>query len=122
MNFVLIGKRLEEAREAFKQRIRCITIKVVILLKKPATIAICRLIILLILSACNKSDVLSEDDFEAVISSAKEEPTTQDDPSDKSINSNVGNIIEFGGYSWRVLAVENRRALILSENILELRD
>ncbi|MCL1996252.1 MAG: DUF6273 domain-containing protein [Defluviitaleaceae bacterium] len=33
----------------------------------------------------------------------------------------VGNIMPFGGYDWRVLAVENNRALLISEKVLEQR-
>jgi hypothetical protein len=33
----------------------------------------------------------------------------------------VGNIVEFGGYEWRVLEVGDGKALLLSEYILELR-
>ena len=33
----------------------------------------------------------------------------------------VGDIISFGKYKWRVLAVESDRALIITENIIELR-
>ena len=67
------------------------------------------------------SDILSEDDFNAVRNSTGEDTTTPDEPPDEPINANVGEIIEFGGYNWRVLAVENGRALILSENIIEQR-
>jgi len=31
----------------------------------------------------------------------------------------IGSIIPFGGYDWRVLAVENNKALLISEKILE---
>ena len=33
----------------------------------------------------------------------------------------IGDTIQFGSYNWRVLDIENDRALIITENILELR-
>ncbi len=34
---------------------------------------------------------------------------------------NVGDIIRFGKYNWRVLSVENEKALIITENIIAKR-
>jgi hypothetical protein len=34
---------------------------------------------------------------------------------------NVGDIISFGAFSWRVLTVDNGRAMIISENVIEQR-
>ena len=53
------------------------------------------------------SDVLSEDDFNAIIGN--------------NADYVAGNIIEFGGYDWRVLETTDSKALIISENILELK-
>jgi hypothetical protein len=36
-------------------------------------------------------------------------------------STKVGDIIEFGGYNWKVLALENGRALVISERVLEYR-
>ncbi|MCL2057235.1 MAG: DUF6273 domain-containing protein [Oscillospiraceae bacterium] len=36
-------------------------------------------------------------------------------------SAKIGDIIPFGGYDWRVLAVENNKALLISEKILEKR-
>jgi hypothetical protein len=33
----------------------------------------------------------------------------------------VGDVIEFGGYEWRVLDVQDGKALLLSEHVLEYR-
>ena len=33
----------------------------------------------------------------------------------------IGAVIQFGGYEWRVLDVQNNRALIITENIIEIR-
>jgi hypothetical protein len=34
-------------------------------------------------------------------------------------NTKVGDIIEFGGYNWKVLALENGRALVISEKVFD---
>jgi len=47
-------------------------------------------------------------------------PTTPPTPT-LSINAAVGDIIEFGGYEWRVLEVRDGNALILNENIIMYR-
>ena len=36
-------------------------------------------------------------------------------------STKVGDIISFGGHQWRVLDIENNRALIISQNIVEQR-
>ena len=38
-----------------------------------------------------------------------------------SVSANVGDIIQFGGYDWRVLEVKDGKALILSDKILTIR-
>jgi hypothetical protein len=42
-------------------------------------------------------------------------------PGDEFFAPEIGGTVKFGGYDWRVLAVENGKALLLSENILEQR-
>ena len=71
-------------------------------MNKPVTMTICLLIILLVLAACNKSDGLTGRTISIY-------------------STSVGDIIDFGGYKWRVLEVTGSRALVLSENVLEMR-
>lgn len=33
----------------------------------------------------------------------------------------IGSIIPFGGYDWRILAIQNNTALVITEDIIELR-
>jgi hypothetical protein len=55
-----------------------------------------------------------EDELEALPGAEATAPPT--------VNYEEGNIVEFGGYEWRVLAVRDGKALLLSEYVLESRN
>ena len=44
-----------------------------------------------------------------------------DNPLQRGFGANVGDIIDFGGYEWRVLDIQGRQALIIMENIWDNR-
>jgi serine/threonine protein kinase len=65
----------------------------------------------------------SEGETDTVASAFDNAPPTASAPapSPPSVNSEKGDIVTFGGYEWRVLEVNNGKALLLSEKILEFR-
>ena len=56
-----------------------------------------------------------------VVSRVRQPATMPNQSYGISIKPKVGSIIPFGGYDWRVLTVENNKALLISEKILEVR-
>ena len=51
------------------------------------------------------------------------EKTDETTPDNSDISENeyiIGKIINFGGYSWRVLSIENGKALIITEHIIDM--
>jgi len=44
-----------------------------------------------------------------------------DAPARDASHAPLGGVIQFGGHDWRVLDVQNNRALIITENIIERR-
>jgi len=66
--------------------------------------------VMIALSGGNKDNVSAYDDDEIQTESQK-----------KAISAEVGDIIQFGGYDWRILKVDGNKAFILSDKILEYR-
>jgi len=109
-------------------------------LKKVLAILIAILMFSSVLTGCAKEDSSKTTTPVSIITTTKLETTTESEtthikgetPAESKSNPEVGKIIQFGSYEqdndlsngkekidWRVLAVENGKALLLSEKILD---
>ncbi|MCL1823076.1 MAG: DUF6273 domain-containing protein [Oscillospiraceae bacterium] len=87
---------------------------------KKLIVIILTAVLILNFAACeNGSDEL-QNEYNKDVSEQHEKDETKSEEKNNDYSSVVvGDIIEFGGYNWRVLDIQDGKVLIISEDILE---